>query len=106
MYANAETSAVCAEISDDSALLAIGLSDSQIRLFSLSKNSRLRALKSAADLEDLDKEADDVFLKMMDNQYADSRVLTGHSGPVYGLSFSPCKDLLLSCSEDTTSECD
>ena len=41
---------------------------------------------------------------MMDDKGADTvRSLFGHSGPVYSLSFSPDKNLLLSCSEDSTS---
>lgn len=31
-----------------------------------------------------------------------SRSLFGHSGPIYKLSFSPDRSLLLSASEDTT----
>jgi len=99
-----EISAICAEVSDDSALLAVGFSDSLIRIWPLSKNNKLRSLKAATDLENLDKDADDVFLKMMEDQQLDIKVFHGHSGPVYGLSFSPCKDLLLSGSEDSTSK--
>lgn len=39
----------------------------------------------------------------MDERNAESsRLLYGHSGPVYNVSFSPDKTLLLSCSEDST----
>lgn len=39
----------------------------------------------------------------MDEKTAESvRTLFGHSGPVYCLSFSPDRNLLLSCSEDGT----
>lgn len=31
-----------------------------------------------------------------------SKMLLGHSGPVYGLSFSPDRTMMLSCSEDGT----
>lgn len=40
---------------------------------------------------------------MMDEKNAtDMRTLIGHSGPVYSSSFSPDRNLLLSCSEDST----
>lgn len=46
---------------------------------------------------------DDVLVRMMDERTAESvKFLHGHSGPVYCLSFGPDKNLLLSCSEDTT----
>ena len=46
---------------------------------------------------------DDILDLMMDDKTAiDNRKLKGHSGAVYGLSFSPDKTLLLSCSEDGT----
>ena len=32
------------------------------------------------------------------------RTLLGHSGPVFRITFSPDRTLLLSCSEDTTSK--
>lgn len=39
----------------------------------------------------------------MDERTSESvKLLYGHSGPVNCLSFSPDKNLLLSCSEDTT----
>ncbi|XP_075545493.1 TAF5-like RNA polymerase II p300/CBP-associated factor-associated factor 65 kDa subunit 5L isoform X2 [Dermacentor variabilis] len=37
-----------------------------------------------------------------DRLSGDSKLLRGHSGPVYGLDFLPGKELMLSCSEDTT----
>lgn len=40
---------------------------------------------------------------MMDERSGEiSRSLFGHSGPVYSVSFSPDRTLLLSCSEDST----
>lgn len=35
---------------------------------------------------------------------SESKVLVGHSGAIFGLSFSPDQLLLLSCSEDRTSK--
>lgn len=96
-----ETSAICAQISDDSTLLAIGFADSFIRIWPLTPG-KLRGLKPATELENLDKESDDVMLRIMMDMGSDMKILFGHGGPVYGLSFSPCRDMLLSCSEDTT----
>lgn len=45
----------------------------------------------------------DVFARIMDDRSSEtSRMLLGHNGPVYKLSFSPDRSLLLSCSEDGT----
>lgn len=42
---------------------------------------------------------------MMDDRTSETtKNLYGHSGPIYSLSFSPDRNLLLSSSEDTTSE--
>lgn len=48
---------------------------------------------------------DDVLVRMMDERTSETtKNLYGHSGPIYSLSFSPDRNLLLSSSEDTTSE--
>lgn len=41
---------------------------------------------------------------MDDKKSADIKVLRGHNGPVYSVSFSPDRNLLLSASEDSTSK--
>lgn len=42
------------------------------------------------DLNLIDKESDDVLERIMDEKTAsESKILHGHSGPVYGVSFSP-----------------
>ena len=91
-----------AEISEDSSLLAVGFSDSIVKVWTLVPQ-KLRAMKSAEQLQDIDREADDVLVRMMDDRSAEtSRTLHGHNGPVYRVAFSPDRTLLLSCSEDTT----
>ncbi|KAK0175489.1 hypothetical protein PV327_009236 [Microctonus hyperodae] len=91
-----------AEISEDSSLLAVGFSDSTLKVWSLIPQ-KLRSMKSGELLADINKEADDVLVRMMDDRTAETaRTLHGHSGPVYSLTFSPDRNLLLSCSEDTT----
>lgn len=48
---------------------------------------------------------EDVLARMMDERSPETaKNLYGHSGPVYSLSFSPDRNLLLSSSEDTTSK--
>lgn len=48
---------------------------------------------------------DDVLERMMDDRSAtDSKLLTGHSGPVYAARFSRDRKYLVSCSEDGTGQ--
>jgi len=87
-------------ISEDSSLVAAGFADSIVRVWTLLPH-KLRKLKSADALKDINREADDVLHRMMDEASGEtSKSLVGHSGPVYGLSFNPDKSLLLSCGED------
>jgi transcription initiation factor TFIID subunit 5 len=47
--------------------------------------------------------SEDVLVRMMDEKTAETvRTLYGHGGPVYCLTFSPDRNLLLSCAEDGT----
>lgn len=47
-------------------------------------------LSFSLDLNLIDKESDDVLERIMDEKTAsESKILHGHSGPVYGVSFSP-----------------
>lgn len=92
----------CAEISEDSSLLAIGFSDSNIKVWSLTP-AKLRELKPADSLREIDRDVDDVLVRMMDDRKAEpSRIFTGHTGPVYRCSFTFDRSLMLSCSEDCT----
>ncbi|CAH0557206.1 unnamed protein product [Brassicogethes aeneus] len=99
---NANYSVTCAEITEDSSMLAVGFNDSIVKVFTLVPQ-KLRAMKSVDQLQDVNIEAEDVLARMMDDRSGESsRSLYGHAGPVYSVSFSPDKTLLLSCSEDTT----
>lgn len=101
-FLNTHQGVTSAEISEDSSLLSAGATDSVLRIWSLNAN-KLKAMKPASELEHVDKEADDVLYRMMDEKNAtDMRVLVGHSGPIYASSFSPDRNMLLSCSEDST----
>lgn len=98
-----EMAAICADLSEDSTLLAAGFSDSLIRVWPLSPH-KLKVMKPTSELELIDKEVDDVLYRMMDDKNTfDVKILSGHSGPVYAVNFSPGRDLLISCSEDATS---
>ncbi|XP_055911957.1 transcription initiation factor TFIID subunit 5 [Eupeodes corollae] len=99
---NGANSVTCAEISEDSSMVAVGFTDSSIKVWSLTP-AKLREMKTAEQLKDIDKDAEDVLVRMMDDRTAEtSRTFFGHSGPVYRCAFAPEKNLLLSCSEDTT----
>ncbi|EFA04573.1 cannonball [Tribolium castaneum] len=99
---NANHTVNCAEITEDSSMLAVGFSDSIVKVWTLVPQ-KLKAMKSGEQLEDVNVDVEDVVVRMMDERSGEtSRSLYGHSGPVYSVSFSPDKTLLISCSEDTT----
>ncbi|GBP73856.1 Transcription initiation factor TFIID subunit 5 [Eumeta japonica] len=99
---NSANNAICADICDDSTMLAVGFQNSSVKVWTLTPN-RLRGMKSAEKLQDIDKEAGDVLVRIMEERDRDTnRTLYGHSGPVYRVGFDPYKTLLLSCSEDST----
>lgn len=90
------------EISEDSSMLASGFADSEIRVWSLTRN-KLRSIKPPNELELIDKECDDVAERIMDDRTAcDSIRLHGHCGPVYSTAFSQDRNHLISGSEDGT----
>lgn len=92
----------CAEIAEDSSLIAIGFSDATIKVWAMTP-AKLREIKSTEQLKDIDRDVDDVLVRMMDDKKADtSKIFTGHTGPVYSCSFTFDRSLLLSCSEDCT----
>ncbi|XP_067297096.1 transcription initiation factor TFIID subunit 5 isoform X2 [Pseudorasbora parva] len=101
-FLNAYQGLTAVDFTDDSSLLAGGFADSTVRVWSVTPK-KLRKVKSAADLNVIDKESDDVLERIMDEKTAsESKILHGHSGPVYGVSFSPDRNYLLSSSEDST----
>lgn len=83
-FHNTNNDLTCLEFNQDSTLVAGGFQDSYIKLWSLDG----RPLKS--------------LLKRDTHNNENSRKLIGHSGPVYGLSFSPDNRYLISSSEDKT----
>ncbi|KAL7271590.1 Transcription initiation factor TFIID subunit 5 [Rhizina undulata] len=73
----------CLDFSEDGALAAAGFSESYVRIYSL-KGKPLPVFGQEQ------------------SPAPKSRRLIGHSGPVFGISFSPDNRYLLSCSEDRT----
>lgn len=97
-----DTAALCCAITENASMMAVGLTDSTIRVWALSPTN-LKQIRPPHELEELDKEAEDISSRMLDDEKSfDKKTLCAHSGPVYGVSFSPCRLMLLSCSEDGT----
>lgn len=85
--------------SEDATLMAAGTSDSYIKLWSL-KGDKLRGLRSdfkPANISDASQ-----LRKLREKHGSETRKLIGHSGAVYGLTFSADNQFMLSCSEDKT----
>jgi len=99
---NAHKGCTAIDVSDDSSLLATGFADSFIRVWSLTPR-KLKTVRSAAELGQLEQDADDVLERMLDDRTAsESKMLLGHSGPIFALSFSSDRQFLLSSSEDAS----
>lgn len=92
------------DFSDDSNLIALGLSDSSIILNSMDPMNKMKKLRDMEYLEKIDIEtADNVQSQMFDLQGSTTSVrYTGHGGPVFSVNFSPDRRLLLSSSGDRT----
>ncbi|XP_033114696.1 transcription initiation factor TFIID subunit 5-like [Anneissia japonica] len=101
-FLNAYDGLISADISDDSSMMTCGFADSCVRVWSVTPK-KLRNMKPLKQLDAIDKEADDVLERIMDERTAsESKTMLGHSGPVYSTCFSPDKSFVLSSSEDAT----
>ncbi|KAK7580412.1 hypothetical protein V9T40_001041 [Parthenolecanium corni] len=99
---NTYYSVSCTEISEDASMLAVGFADSRIKVWSLVPQ-KLKAMKSAEQLQDINLEADDVLQRIMEDRSAETtKTLIGHTRSVTKISFSPDKTLLVSSSVDGT----
>ncbi|CAG03344.1 unnamed protein product, partial [Tetraodon nigroviridis] len=131
-FLNAYQGLTGVDVTDDSSLIAGGFADSTVRVWSVTPKKLRKVKSAAGtavrsdrtvpgnslifseeiqmfssllheDLNLIDKESDDVLERIMDEKTAsESKILHGHSGPVYGISFSPDRNYLLSSSEDGT----
>ncbi|KAI8578790.1 hypothetical protein K450DRAFT_245543 [Umbelopsis ramanniana AG] len=98
-FHNTHDSLNCISMSEDSSLIAGGFSESYVKIWSL-KGEKLRSLKNNITPAKVNDYAD---LNVQKERHGSTvKRLVGHSGPVYGLSFSHDNKYLLSCSEDKT----
>ncbi|XP_072042704.1 TAF5-like RNA polymerase II p300/CBP-associated factor-associated factor 65 kDa subunit 5L [Amphiura filiformis] len=99
---NAYQGLCCTNISQDSTLLIGGFEDASMKAWSLSPK-KLKTARHHVDVSTVHL-AGDCFDDIIreDSVGSESKVLRGHSGPVYGCSVSPDKNHIISCSEDTT----
>ncbi|KAF2353500.1 TFIID subunit TAF5 NTD2 domain [Trinorchestia longiramus] len=94
---------VCSvDMSDDSSVLAFGSSESTVSVHSITP-AKLKTMKPADQLADIDKDSEDVLVRMLDDRSGETqRNMTGHSGPVTAVSVSPDRALLASAGQDST----
>ncbi|KAI8140498.1 WD40-repeat-containing domain protein [Fennellomyces sp. T-0311] len=89
----------CLTMTEDATLVAGGFSESFIKIWSL-KGEKLRGLKSTVNPAHVNDNAD--LNRQKERHGSEYKRLIGHSGPVYGVSFSHDNKYLISCSEDKT----
>ncbi|KAL5534287.1 hypothetical protein ACEPAG_749 [Sanghuangporus baumii] len=95
----------CSTFSQDSSLMAVGFTESYIRLWNL-KGEKLRGMRSDFDPSSIRDPSG--LKKAREREAKTTRKLIGHSGPVYSLSFDPTggsaapPHYLLSASADCT----
>ncbi|CAD5206328.1 unnamed protein product [Bursaphelenchus okinawaensis] len=100
---NAPGGVCSAALTENCEMLSIGYGNSSIQVHSLNQKG-LPLLKSSSELEQVDLEAEtELTEEIFDHNSKDEVVeFTGHLGPVYSLSYSPDRRLLLSGSRDET----
>lgn len=101
-FINSYRGVTAIDFTDDSSLICAGFADGIIRVWSLTP-SKLRSVKNTSELNIIDKEADDVLERMMDDRSgSDFKTLLGHGMSVNAVSFSPDRNFLVSASSDGT----
>lgn len=100
---NTWDSLTCSSISKNYEIVAGGFSDSVVRVCSLTKEN-LKSVTPRAGMtaEDISQLTMEQIMVMKEKEGSATKKLVGHSGPVYGTSFSNDDRFLLSCSEDQT----
>lgn len=107
----------CLSITEDASLIAGGFSESFIKIWSL-KGEKLRGLRNTInpahvndckcsycciyEMQRLTLLSVNDLNRHKERHGSEYKRLIGHSGPVYGLSFSHDNKYLISCSEDKT----
>ncbi|CAI9728746.1 transcription initiation factor TFIID subunit 5-like [Octopus vulgaris] len=101
-FMNSYQGVTAVDFSDDSSLLCAGFGDGVIRVWALTP-AKLRSVKTSTELNIIDKEADDVLERMMDDRSStDAKTLLGHSNSIHSVSFSPDRNFLVSSAGDGT----
>ena len=99
-FYNTEQLLNTAEASPDNKLLATGLNNSSIKLWSLT--SKFKSKPHQIDVSHIHLINDTLEVDEEDRTATERKVLLGHCGPVYSTRFLPDSSALLSCSEDTS----
>ncbi|KAI8969049.1 WD40-repeat-containing domain protein [Mycotypha africana] len=98
-FHNTHDSLNCIATTKDATLIAGGFSESYVKIWSL-KGEKLKSLRNTINPAHVNDYND--LNRQKERHGSEYKKLVGHSGPVYGLSFSPDKKYLVSCSEDKT----
>ncbi|KAG2213828.1 hypothetical protein INT47_001097 [Mucor saturninus] len=98
-FHNTHDSLNCVTTSKDATLIAGGFSESFIKIWSL-KGEKLKSLRNTINPAHVNDYND--LNRQRERHGSEYKRLVGHSGPVYGLSFSHDNKYLVSCSEDKT----
>ncbi|ORY00702.1 WD40 repeat-like protein [Basidiobolus meristosporus CBS 931.73] len=98
-FHNTSGSLNCVSMTEDASLVAGGFSESYIKVWSL-KGEKLKGFRSNFNPAHINDASD--LNRLKERQGHEYKKLIGHSGPVFGLSFSHDNKYLVSSSEDST----
>ncbi|KAK9760044.1 Transcription initiation factor TFIID subunit 5, partial [Basidiobolus ranarum] len=98
-FHNTSGSLNCVSMTEDVSLVAGGFSESYIKIWSL-KGEKLKGFRSNFNPAHINDVSD--LNRLKERQGHEYKKLIGHSGPVFGLSFSHDNKYLVSSSEDST----
>ncbi|ORX60557.1 WD40 repeat-like protein [Hesseltinella vesiculosa] len=89
----------CLRLTRDASMVAGGFSDSFIKIWSLN-GEKLRGFRNTINPVHINDALD--LNRHRERTGSDFKKLVGHAGPVFGVSFSPDNQYLISCSADKT----